>query len=289
MKKLIFTSALISFAVMSYAQWFTGGNIGFTHDLERREWPNHRATETLSEFAFAPMFGYQSDRFAFGASVGLVLNTATWKGENLRNRIWITSNKDRETTALFGIQPFVRYTFAEFGKFSVFANAGIHFLTGPVVLPRTYHHWGPRWDHYSSSYIVIDPRLLWWPPYPIIVMERYDMNSFGINITPVLSYNLSEKISLEATLNFMNLGWNRTSLTPEDEFRDDKTIERNFGIGVNSGNIVDVGAISIGFIYKFRESNREPRPARVREPRPARTREPRPPRPGAVITVPSLE
>jgi len=85
-------------------------------------------------------------------------------------------------------------------------------------------------------------------------MERYKMNSFGINLVPVLSYNLSERISLEATLNFMNFGWNRTRLTHIDEWRDEKITERGFGIGVNSGNVVDVGAISIGFIYKFRES-----------------------------------
>ncbi|MCL2413744.1 MAG: hypothetical protein FWC94_00615 [Bacteroidales bacterium] len=275
MKKIILTLGLISFAVILQAQWFVGGNFGYKHDFERDEGSHMRTTQTFSEFSLAPMFGYQiNDRFAIGANIGFVWNKTTEKSEFLWGQNWTTSYEHEATTGLFGIQPFVRYTFVEFGRFSVFANIKAHFFIGSIERPHTYYlHWsGPGWQ---------------WPPTPHTVMVKYNMNSFGINITPALSFSLSKRINLEASLNFMNLGWNRTSMRRDEAHRDDKIIERNFGVGVNAANVVDVGVISVGFIYKFGGSTRELR-VPDGEPRAIRTGQPRPPRPGRVVTVPSL-
>jgi len=259
MKKILSTTALISFAMICQAQWFVGGNIGGNRNSEEQASGRNNSVRTIySEFSFAPTFGYQANRLAFGTTLNFQQHTT--KSQRWSGSIWIDNTDLKTKFPFWGIQPFVRYTFVEFGKFSVYANLGMHFLKGKNERPHTYSGgWG-------------------WPP--ITVMEPYNVISFGINMTPTLSYNLSEKISLETSLNFMNFGLNIMRSTYDDKHRDEKITERNFGIGVNSGNVVDVGAISIGFIYKFTESES----ARVLHDnnRPIRERR------RGVVTVPSL-
>jgi len=125
MKKNILTLALISFAAVGHAQWFIGGNVGYNHTSEEKQTnPFNKEKTTLSEFSFAPTFGYQINRFAVGGSIGFVESTTISKHWWRPNSSvpWGTSSEHKTKTPLFGIQPFVRYTFAEWGKFSVFAN-----------------------------------------------------------------------------------------------------------------------------------------------------------------------
>jgi opacity protein-like surface antigen len=230
MKKFLPTTALIFFVMICQAQWFVGGNIGYHRNSEEQVSGRNNSVRTVySEFSFAPTFGYQDNRLAFGATLSFLQHST--KSQHWSGGSWVDNTDQQTKFPLWGIQPFVRYTFVEFGKFSVYANLGMHFLKGKTEREYTY---------------------LGWPPYTVMV--PYNVNSFGINMTPILSYNLSERISLEASLNFMNFGWNKMESKHDDKNRDEKMTERNFGIGINSGNVADVGAISIGFVYKFRES-----------------------------------
>jgi hypothetical protein len=238
MNKFILILVFISFVATSHAQWFVGGNFEYhsTSDKDTSRGDNEK--DSYSNFSFAPMVGYQKGKFAFGAS--FIFNTGTekemlllpghWWGPGLDRSPWwpplpIEVEATTEST-FWGIQPFVRYTFAEFGRFSVFANASAHFLSGTAEQTLKYS--------YSSE------------PVPSF---HYDATSFGINIAPILSYNLSQRVNLETTLNFMNFGFNRT-IKKHKEI-ESKDTDTTFGLGVNSGNIANVGAISIGFIYKF--------------------------------------
>jgi hypothetical protein len=224
MKKFIIIFAFISFAMMSHAQWFTGGSAEYSSTSDKNNNGSgsyaSESKKSQSGFSFAPMIGYQTNRFAFGGSI--IINTATdtdaWSSGSHRN-------ETKDKTTLWGVQPFVRYTFMEFGNFSVFANTGLHLLTGNS-------------KQTSNNLWTTD--------------NEIGITSLGINVVPVLSYRLSEKINLEAGLNFMNFGWN--SVTEEDKqnsSNSQKTTVTDFGLGVNSGNAANVGAISIGFVYKF--------------------------------------
>jgi len=218
MKKFIFTSALISFVVMSHAQWFAGSKFGCQFTSEKIFGSVGKLKEVRSEFSFTPIVGYQKNKFAVGGRIGYVKkNSFEAHGEWLNDRYY--KHEIRIRTNRFGIQPFVRYTFVEYGNFSILANVGAHLFSESI-----------RFE------------------YSIFGNSKSGL-CFGINLVPVVSYNLSQRISLEASLNFMNLGWNKTLLAIITRYDETKT---NFGFGAKSGNVVDVGVISLGFIYKFK-------------------------------------
>jgi hypothetical protein len=239
MKKIIIILVFISFATASHAQWFTGGSLDYRSTSEENSSRNNNEKDSYSVFSIAPMIGYQKGKFAFGAS--FIYNTGTekemlllpghWAGPGWdRSLLWwppiLIETKSTTESTFWGIQPFFRYTFAEFGRFSVFANARVHFLSGTTEQTLKY-------EHSDDSF----------PGF------HYDATSLGINIAPMLSFSLSEKINLETALNFMNFGFNRT-IKKHKESEDKDTIT-DFGLGINSENVANIGTVSIGFIYKF--------------------------------------
>jgi hypothetical protein len=160
------------------------------------------------------MVGYQKNKLAFGGNI--ILKIDSERPVYDQQRRWKPNRN-----GLLAIQPFVRYTFAEFGKFSVLTSIGTHF-------------------GYASTNRFTDN-------FPV---EGY---IYGINITPVFSYGLSKKINLEISLDFVNLGWN-TIRPPKKQFdfpfsEYGKTIT-NIGLGKNSGNIANISVISFGIVYR---------------------------------------
>ena len=74
---------------------------------------------------------------------------------------------------------------------------------------------------------------------------------FGLNVTPVLMYNLSNHFALLADLNFLNLTFAQSSSKRDNEKQGSDT---TFTFGVDSSNIAQLGSDSglmIGFAYKF--------------------------------------
>jgi len=208
--KFIIALLFASFTTASHAQWFVGSNFGYQYASEKESLNLFGTGKVCSEFSFALMFGYQTNRFAMGGRIGFAQNTATF---NANEPYSITKKR-----TFFGVQPFVRHTFVEYGKFSMFANVGIHLFIRRIQEAP-----------------------------PVGFLE--DRIRLGINLTPVVSYNLSQKINLEVSLNFMNLGWNREQRNLGIGNKNPNTY---FGFGANSGNGIDVGAVSIGFIYNFK-------------------------------------
>ena len=80
---------------------------------------------------------------------------------------------------------------------------------------------------------------------------------YGVNVAPILSYDISKNFSLETTLNFLGLGFRYSETkTPGSSLggyvvSETKDKSTDFGFGVNSNNLVTVGNITIGAIYKF--------------------------------------
>ena len=73
--------------------------------------------------------------------------------------------------------------------------------------------------------------------------------SYGLNVAPWLQYDASDNFVLECGLNFMGLNATRT-ITTDQADKDHKTKTTNMGLNARS-SLVNVGALTIGFIYKL--------------------------------------
>lgn len=160
----------------------------------------------------------KSTSFNFSPKVGMFLSEKLAVGAELNFGINNTKTYGMITTTTkstgFGISPFVRYYVVQMDKFGIFAE-------GKVGV------------NFSSTETTGSPKA--------------KTTSFGINVAPVMYYNLTEKLSLEASVNLFNFGFN-TSTT---KFDDNKDTSNSFGFGAGTNGLVNTGSISIGAIYKF--------------------------------------
>ncbi len=170
----------------------------------------------------APVVGFQmSEKLAVGARINFLSFKATeFKFNGTDDQITSFSG--------VGLDLFGQYTFVEFDKFSVYAEATLGFATG-----KSKRKLGSTTDDGDKS------------------------TGFGFNIRPVLAYALSEKIDLLCNLNFLSLGF--SSVTEKDP-DGNKMISSDFGLNVNANNVAAMGIdqnlgaaglLTIGFRYKF--------------------------------------
>jgi outer membrane protein len=117
-----------------------------------------------------------------------------------------------------GINPFLRYYAIKWNKFSVFGQGNIDIA-------------------FSNSSLKTDG----------IVTDGPKVTRFSIGVNSGLSYDASEKLSLLTSLNILSFGYNYV-ITKDGSTKDKIS---NFNIGAGLGNIVSVGAITIGAIFKF--------------------------------------
>ena len=66
----------------------------------------------------------------------------------------------------------------------------------------------------------------------------------GIQLTPIVAYNLNERIALQANLNFFSFGLSYNKVK-------DGNARTNFNLRGNSNNVATLGDITLGFIFKF--------------------------------------
>lgn len=215
MKKLLFTLiAVIGLASMASAQLYVGGSIGFSSDGGKTKLADGTEIKhaKTAEFGLMPRVGYFLND---NLSVGAILNISYTKDTDAgADPYW-------ESMTSLGIAPFVRWNFYSIGKFGINLEGGFGFDYGT----------GNYKDKPSNT--------------------KFSGTNFGLFVRPVLTYDISRNITLEANLNFFGLEYNTTSTTVK--VGDDKasTTNNNFGIGANADNVFNVGAITVGFIYKF--------------------------------------
>jgi hypothetical protein len=153
-----------------------------------------------------PENGKKTDQssFSFTPEVGYSLD----QDLDLGLKLGFSNNKNWDDTKsnAWAIAPYVNYSFVEFGRFSVWGQGELFF--------------GKSEENKVKS------------------------TSFGLNIRPLLKYNLSDRFLLLTNLNFLNIGFAQTKI---DKLRTDSS----FDLGVNSNNVANTGNISIGFLYKF--------------------------------------
>ena len=219
MKKVIISFVVLVAAICSSnAQVFVGGELGMGFSGGNTKYGNTTvdSPSTLS-VRFSPKVGfYLNDNFAIGVEVLVGTSVENDKAVN---------NETKDTELEWGIAPFARLSVLEFGKFSVWFEGAAGVL-------------GTSSKSKTGNTTVDLPSTL----------------SAGLSVAPLLSYSLTERINLEMDLNFLSLGIGTTTRTTKVSGSDD--IKRNntyFGVGVDSNNVFldDLGAVTIGFIYKF--------------------------------------
>ncbi len=206
-----FLFALFSlFCININAQLFVGGN--FSVNASGGSFDNGTTkTDKPSSFAFdlSPQIGYfLSDTIAVGFGLDFTYNKSKFPG----------NPETISRSSSIGFIPFIRYYAIKLNKFSIYGqgNIGLSFSRSSTKEGSTTTD-GPK------------------------------TTSLSINIFPGLAYDLTDKLSLETSLNFLNFGY-YNSTTKEGSIKNHSS-SFNFGAGLN--NIVQVGNISIGAIYKF--------------------------------------
>jgi outer membrane protein len=219
MKKLFLTLAAI-FAISTFAgaQLYLGGGIGFGTTGGSSKAPDGTETEAIgtTRFNLTPRIGYfMDDNLSIGASLDI---------NYLKRPGTLVSGAEWESMTTFGISPYVRYAFFTFGKFSVNIEAGINFsLTSVNYKDKPSTH-------------------------------KISATTFGVYAAPVLSYNLTDRITLETSLNFCNLGFSTSSVSQKVEDNKATDTTTSFGLGVDMNDALSLGdseIINIGFTYKF--------------------------------------
>ncbi len=165
---------------------------------------NVNSTDNTSEFGFNlfPEVGYSlNDRFDIGIDVGFGINSQKQEVLTL-----IT----KTTTTNWSIAPYARYAVFQYKKFSILGKGSL-MVFGNGTKTKT----GDATPVRDSS------------------------TGFGIEILPMLTYDLTQKFTLYTELNFLTLGLSTSRGVT------------SFRLGADADNLVNVGDIRIGFFYKF--------------------------------------
>jgi len=201
-------------AVTLNAQWFLGGNVGFSTKTDQTiAGSGTDYASTVIGFHIAPKAGYYfNEKFAFGLSLSIGGNFSLTTNPNAIDRLTFS--------VPWKFSPFVRWHVYTYKKLSLI-------LEGNMGVYGNHHNTNQMTGFKNNIGITV------------------------INITPMLGYKLSDHFQLEAGLNFLSLGydinWNIEGEKPNKTTR----IKHDFNIGFNSANIISMGYLTIGAIYKF--------------------------------------
>lgn len=193
MKRILFVVSLVLAGITANAQLFVSGAVNFNTGSTKDT--NDDKTKRTN-FSIAPEVGYAlSDKFEVG--LGFEIGTSVTKppvGDKQKSNNW-------------EIAPFARYSFLQFGKFSVMARGELYV---------------------SGNKTTADIKT----------------TNFGLAVVPVLKYDLTDNWALFTNLNFARLAFDYEKVKDGDK-------TTTFGLRGNSGNVFNVGDITVGFNYYF--------------------------------------
>ena len=228
MKKIFIIVTIILIVTNVNAQWFLGGEIGISAYninetvvfVDRNE-PN-TISKTHVGFMLAPKGGYYfNEKFALGLSFYI--------GSTFAIDALYKDQKYREYSINWGVYPFVRFSVFTYKKVSLVLEVS----TG-VGSTQTFWKLGDSKTEKGSTTIAI-----------------------GVfNMTPILSFNLTDHLQMEAGLNFLNIGYNidiisREKGPPPYVYYKTSTTKHDFNIGFNSSSIFVLTQLRFGIVYKF--------------------------------------
>ncbi len=210
-------AAVALFTMAANAQIWVGGSIGYSTESEKEAWKNFEnkikeSKDKTTTILIAPKVGYQlNEKLEVGGLVSLS-SSKHYPNKIDDKEVW---NK----TFSYAISPFARYQFASFGKFALKA-------VGIAAFGQRMPSSNNGKDKTKGD----------------------KTTTLALSAYPMISYSLSEKFDLEASLNFFGLSAS-TSTTKDADDSDIKIVENEFEIMGTSNNIATTGNITIGFIY----------------------------------------
>ena len=220
MKKIFLSVlAIAAMAATANAQLWFGGSLGLRHnDLASKTSDTKHKAGSTNAFSFEPMVGFEfNEQLSIGGKLSFVANSQKNYSYDMNDKETVQKN----TSSNVGVTPFARYKFAEFNKFGLVAEAGL-----PISYAST------KTDDGSKT------------------TKGNPQTSIGLYVEPILTYSLNDNFQLECGLNFLSLNANHSVIKKRDD-KKNKSISNNFNFGANTNNVVNVGNITIGFIYKL--------------------------------------
>jgi len=212
MKKSILVIAIIlTTTALSQAQYFGGGSLGFN------------ASGGKFDFGDVETDMDSESSFHFNPRGGIMHSDNLWLGLELN--LSVSRDKDAgdpeiiNTSTVFGFAPFVRYYALEMGKFSLFGQGqlGLDFISSKSESGGT-------------------------------TTNSPNTTRMRIHAFPGVSYQVSERLALEATINAFNFSAYR-SVQKQDN--GNKAVSNGIGFGAGLDNLATSGALTIGATVKF--------------------------------------
>ena len=207
--RAIFISLLVFLCGSINAQYFIGGSIGIQVANYKSDNGTTTSKSTDNRFYLYPSAGkFISEKVALGLELGI-----SFSGGNH------SANPDTKNKSYtLGASPFMRYYAVKWNKFSIYGqgNLGCTFSRSSETTDGTKSD-GPK------------------------------ISSYYFSIYPGLSYDLGDKLQLQASINVLKLecGYN---------INDNGSVKNTtsyINIGAGLDDIISVPTISIGAIYKF--------------------------------------
>lgn len=206
---MIIIALFIVTTVSINAQFYIEGNLGFGLTSSTTDNNGTSSRTTNNSFYLAPGIGtFLSEKVSLGLSLDLSFSGGT-----------SGPDPDAKTKAAsIGASPYVRYYALRWNKLAVYGqgNIGFRFSNSSETIDGTKTD-GPKDSDYYLS------------------------------VFPGLSYDVSDKLQLQTSLNFLRLGY-VYSVSKEGSSEDRHS---SFYGGATLDNIISFSAITIGAIYKF--------------------------------------
>jgi hypothetical protein len=215
MKKIFLALIFAGMTAMSaQAQtYFAGGALGVDYNGGKYSFGAATTNKpATTSFEISPMLGYYLSK---DLGVGVMINVGM---SNRNNR---ADDPTKSKSFDWGFSPFLRYTVLTRGDFSILmqGSAGV-FGSSTKVTYGTTTDKGPK------------------------------TFGFDISVVPLLSYNLTSRVSLEVSSNMARFGFSvQTEKTGSGDSQQKET-ESSFGFGVDSFDFFR-SPYQIGMIFKF--------------------------------------
>ena len=227
-KNIIFVFAIMFLTATSgYAQFFIEGSVSANFSEKENDGTTDKSS--ISYFGISPKAGYWlNDRWAIGAGLSY-----SRLAEEYSYTV-ITEYVNERLTPMLEFSVFSRYQLLRNGKWAVLAECS--FDVGRETSETK-----------NES----------------VTGAKESMTTFGINVFPLITYDLTDRISLVAGCDFMKVGFASKTLKIEypEMDNDNNTIIGNgnkikettnrFYFGAGSTVFNSLADISVGFIYNF--------------------------------------
>jgi hypothetical protein len=215
MKKFAYVLLFSFISVVSVqAQYFAGGSFNLSTTGGNIETGNTTTDkQSTASFEIKPEVGYfLSEDLAVGLGVGFSSSRTKTPGDP----------EVIERTTGFSIEPFTRYHIGISDKLSLFGQGQLGFSTSIN-------------KEEAGSTTTDGPR----------------SNTIRIAVFPGVSFDLNEKVALEAFIGGFDMAYSHKTQTTDAGDTEVKNRTSNFDMGINMDHLFTTGALNIGMIVKL--------------------------------------